>query len=120
MSPSGSDESTATLETGKCCGLIAPVRSNQVDVPPAALVVTQTCPPDGVRGNWGEEGKVLLLVDGLDFNELLYLNLPLGNRVPVDLIERVEVGDMRAERNADGRRGELRGALRLNRCGFLG
>jgi outer membrane receptor for ferrienterochelin and colicin len=32
----------------------------------------------GFRGNWLEEGKALLLVDGEDFADLLYLSLPLG------------------------------------------
>jgi outer membrane receptor for ferrienterochelin and colicin len=36
----------------------------------------------GVRGNWGHEGKVLLLVDGQEFNELLYSTLSLGNESP--------------------------------------
>ena len=26
----------------------------------------------GIRGNWGHEGKVLLLLDGLEVNENLY------------------------------------------------
>lgn len=45
----------------------------------------------GVRGNWGHEGKTLLLVDGLEMNELLYSTNALGNHYPVDQIERVEV-----------------------------
>ena len=45
----------------------------------------------GVRGNWGHEGKTLLLVDGLEMNELLYSTNALGNHYPVDQIERIEV-----------------------------
>nr|WP_228531004.1 MULTISPECIES: TonB-dependent receptor plug domain-containing protein [Myxococcaceae] len=45
----------------------------------------------GFRGNWGHEGKVLLLVDGQEMNEGMYSTLPLGNRFPVDQIQRVEV-----------------------------
>src|SRR5262249_41149239 len=36
----------------------------------------------GVRGNWGHEGKTLLLVDGLEMNELLYSTNALGNHYP--------------------------------------
>ncbi len=45
----------------------------------------------GVRGNWGHEGKVLLLVDGQQMNETLYSTNQLGNHYPVDQIERIEI-----------------------------
>jgi outer membrane receptor for ferrienterochelin and colicin len=45
----------------------------------------------GVRGNWGHEGKVLLLVDGQQMNETLYSTNQLGNHFPVDQIERIEI-----------------------------
>ncbi|MBK7859912.1 MAG: TonB-dependent receptor plug domain-containing protein [Archangiaceae bacterium] len=45
----------------------------------------------GFRGMWGYEGKILLLVDGKEMNELLYSTMQLGNEFPVELIERVEV-----------------------------
>ncbi|MBL8958099.1 MAG: TonB-dependent receptor plug domain-containing protein [Myxococcaceae bacterium] len=45
----------------------------------------------GFRGMWGHEGKVLLIVDGIEMNELLYSTVPLGGRFPVQIIERVEV-----------------------------
>lgn len=45
----------------------------------------------GFRGNWGHEGKVLLLVDGQEMNEGMYSTLQFGNHYPVDQIERVEV-----------------------------
>jgi outer membrane receptor for ferrienterochelin and colicin len=45
----------------------------------------------GVRGNWGHEGKVLLLIDGQRANELLYSTTQFGGHYPADLIERVEI-----------------------------
>ncbi|MCK6573263.1 TonB-dependent receptor plug domain-containing protein [Myxococcota bacterium] len=44
-----------------------------------------------VRGLWGTEGKVLLLVDGLEMNERLYGTNQWGMALPVDLIERIEI-----------------------------
>lgn len=44
-----------------------------------------------LRGNWANEGKVLILMDGQPFNELLYQSVALGNRFPVDGIERIEI-----------------------------
>ena len=45
----------------------------------------------GLRGNWANEGKVLVLMDGHPFNEILYQTVALGNRFPVDAIERIEI-----------------------------
>jgi len=45
----------------------------------------------GFRGMWGHEGKVLLLIDGMPINDLLYGNNYLGNEYPVDQMERVEI-----------------------------
>ncbi len=45
----------------------------------------------GIRGNWAIEGKALLLLDGIEINETLYQNTQLGNRFPVDQIERIEI-----------------------------
>ncbi len=45
----------------------------------------------GVRGNWGHEGKVLLLLDGQEINERLYSTLQFGNHFPVDQIQRIEI-----------------------------
>ena len=45
----------------------------------------------GFRGLWGHEGKILLLIDGKEMNELLFSNMQLGNEFPVEFIERVEV-----------------------------
>jgi outer membrane cobalamin receptor len=45
----------------------------------------------GVRGLWAADGKVLVLLDGHDLAEHLYTSVLLGDRVPIDWIERVEV-----------------------------
>ena len=45
----------------------------------------------GFRGIWGNEGKVLLLVDGFEMNELDYSTIQFANRFPMDQIERIEV-----------------------------
>ena len=45
----------------------------------------------GVRGNWGHEGKVLLLIDGQQMNETLYSTNQFGNHYPIDQIERIEI-----------------------------
>lgn len=45
----------------------------------------------GLRGNWANEGKVLVLVDGHEYNEILYQTVPFGNKFPVDQIERIEI-----------------------------
>jgi outer membrane cobalamin receptor len=45
----------------------------------------------GVRGLYALDGKMLVLVDGHEMNELLYSSVNLGNRFPVDWIERIEI-----------------------------
>jgi outer membrane cobalamin receptor len=45
----------------------------------------------GLRGSWANEGKVLVMLDGQQFNELLYQGVAIGNRFPVDAIERIEI-----------------------------
>src|SRR5688500_16877487 len=44
-----------------------------------------------VRGNWGFESKILVLVDGHEWNEIDYGTFALGNRLPAYLIERIEI-----------------------------
>jgi len=44
-----------------------------------------------VRGLWGFEGKVLLLVDGQELNETRYGTVQFGNHVPVEQIRQVEI-----------------------------
>lgn len=60
---------------------------------PAFQAATDTWNTAGlaVRGNWGFESKVLVLVDGHEWNETDYGTLTLGNRLPAYLIERIEV-----------------------------
>lgn len=43
------------------------------------------------RGLWTFEGKVLLTIDGVEFNDLSYGVISLGNRFPVDHIKAVEI-----------------------------
>jgi outer membrane cobalamin receptor len=45
----------------------------------------------GIRGTWAQEGKVLLMVDGIEMNEILYSCLALGDHYPVEHIERIEI-----------------------------
>lgn len=45
----------------------------------------------GLRGNWSNEGKVLLLIDGMEYNELLYQSIPFGNHFSVDQIDKIEI-----------------------------
>lgn len=45
----------------------------------------------GVRGNWGHDGKVLLLIDGHEMNETLYATLQFGGHYPIDNILRIEI-----------------------------
>jgi outer membrane cobalamin receptor len=45
----------------------------------------------GFRGIWGSEGKLMVLLDGHEMFDLLYYATELGNRVPVDQIDRIEI-----------------------------
>lgn len=44
-----------------------------------------------VRGLWGHEGKVLMLWNGHELNELLFSTLQFGNHYPIHQIKRVEI-----------------------------
>ena len=44
-----------------------------------------------MRGNWGHEGKILLIVDGIEFNELNYNNNQFGKHFDVNQIKKIEV-----------------------------
>lgn len=44
-----------------------------------------------MRGNWSHEGKVLLMLDGLEMNELRFNTSFYGNRFDVSQIERIEI-----------------------------
>jgi outer membrane receptor for ferrienterochelin and colicin len=43
------------------------------------------------RGNWGHEGKILILLDGQEMNENFYSTYQFGNRIPVGQIKRIEI-----------------------------
>jgi outer membrane receptor for ferrienterochelin and colicin len=43
------------------------------------------------RGNWGHEGKILILLDGQEMNENFYSTFQFGNRIPVGQIKRIEI-----------------------------
>ncbi|MBP1628343.1 MAG: hypothetical protein H6Q00_2818 [Holophagaceae bacterium] len=45
----------------------------------------------GIRGLSGNDGKVLILVDGLELNDTNVGVMPLGNHVPVDQIDHIEI-----------------------------
>src|SRR5678816_3995073 len=45
----------------------------------------------GFRGNWAHEGKMLILIDGQEMNELLFQNNELGHHYPIDQIDRIEI-----------------------------
>lgn len=45
----------------------------------------------GIRGNWANEGKVLLMIDGKEMNDLYTAHLYFGNHYPVDMIKRIEI-----------------------------
>jgi outer membrane cobalamin receptor len=43
------------------------------------------------RGIYANEGKILLRLDGQDWNELGYSNFTVGDRLPVEMIDRIEI-----------------------------
>jgi len=45
----------------------------------------------GVRGLWAAEGKALILIDGIQMNDVSYQSVSFGHHFPVDMIEMVEV-----------------------------
>ena len=44
-----------------------------------------------MRGNWANEGKILLLVDGMEMNEQFYYSMQFGNHYPIEQIKRIEI-----------------------------
>ena len=44
-----------------------------------------------IRGLWANEGKVLVLMDGIPLNEEGYGTFQYGHHIPVDVIERIEI-----------------------------
>jgi outer membrane cobalamin receptor len=45
----------------------------------------------GMRGNWAHEGKVLLLLDGQEMNEILFGSTQFGNHFAIDQIKKIEI-----------------------------
>lgn len=45
----------------------------------------------GVRGNWAYEGKVLLMIDGQEMNEIFSASLSFGSHYPIENIQRIEI-----------------------------
>jgi outer membrane cobalamin receptor len=45
----------------------------------------------GMRGTWVHEGKMLMLIDGIEMTERNYGNLALGNHYPLEHIKRIEI-----------------------------
>ncbi len=45
----------------------------------------------GVRNNWAHEGKILLMLDGIELHEELYATLQFGNHYSLDNIEKIEI-----------------------------
>jgi len=43
------------------------------------------------RGNWAHEGKVLLMIDGMEMNETLYSTTQFGLHYSISNIERIEI-----------------------------
>lgn len=44
-----------------------------------------------MRGIWAQEGRILLLIDGIEMNDRSYGTLQLGNHFPADHIKRIEI-----------------------------
>ncbi len=45
----------------------------------------------GMRGNWAHEGKVLVLLDGQEMNEILFGSTQFGNHFAIDQIKKIEI-----------------------------
>lgn len=45
----------------------------------------------GMRGNWANEGKVLILLDGQEMNEIISAGNMFGNHYPIEQIKKIEV-----------------------------
>lgn len=45
----------------------------------------------GTRGHWAQEGKVLLIIDDHEINDLDFQTLSLGHHFPVEILERIEI-----------------------------
>lgn len=45
----------------------------------------------GIHGNWAEEGKCLFLLNGFQLNENDFGSYSIGNRIPLENVDRIEV-----------------------------
>lgn len=45
----------------------------------------------GISGNWGHEGKLVLLIDKIEMNETLYSTLQFGKHYPVVNLEQIKI-----------------------------
>lgn len=45
----------------------------------------------GIRGLWAHEGKMLYMINGIPLNEMEYGTFALGNRIPLENINRIEI-----------------------------
>lgn len=45
----------------------------------------------GIHGNWAEEGKCLFMLNGMQLNENDFGTYSIGQRIPLDNVERIEV-----------------------------
>lgn len=45
----------------------------------------------GIRGNWANEGKVLLMIDGVEMNDNFTARYYFGNHYPANHIKRIEI-----------------------------
>lgn len=43
------------------------------------------------RGNWAHEGKILVLLDGQEMNEILFSSTQFGQRYDISQIEKIEI-----------------------------
>lgn len=97
--------SKTSLTPRETPGIVSVITSEDIKISGARdlIDILQTIPGfsfgydvDGIigisaRGNWGHEGKVLLLVDGQEYNEGMYSTTQFGNHIPVDQIEKIEI-----------------------------
>jgi outer membrane cobalamin receptor len=44
-----------------------------------------------IRGNMGQDGKILMLLDGMELTERAYGTSYMGHRIPLQLIDRIEI-----------------------------
>lgn len=45
----------------------------------------------GLRAGWGHEGKILIMIDGIELNELYYSGYQFANHINIEAVKRVEI-----------------------------